>query len=70
LDLAPRPNGPARRLFTDHIVTAELERLAARQQPDGGWTVDFHSSSPAASLEWRGYATVAAVTAIRPLTGG
>ena len=64
LDVAPRP-GPARRLFADGTVSAELDRLAARQQPDGGWTVDFESSSPAASLEWRGYATVAAVATLR-----
>jgi hypothetical protein len=66
LDLAPRPDGPARRLFADGIVSAELARLAARQQPDGGWTVDFESYSPAAALEWRGYATVAAVRALQP----
>ena len=29
---------------------------------DGGWTVDFDSHSPQAALEWRGYATVRAVT--------
>jgi hypothetical protein len=69
LDLAPRPDGPARRLFAGGIVSAELDRLAARQQPDGGWTVDFESFSPAAALEWRGYATVAAVTALRPTAG-
>lgn len=61
LDLAPRPNGAARRLFSDQVISREHERLASHQQPDGGWTVDFHSVSPAASLEWRGYATVAAV---------
>jgi hypothetical protein len=65
LDLAPRP-GPARGLFAGGIVRAELERLAARQRPDGGWTVDFEASSLVASLEWRGYATVAAVTALQP----
>lgn len=65
LDLAPRPDGPARRLFAPGVVDAELDRLAAAQQPDGGWTVDFASASPAAALEWRGYATVAAVTALQ-----
>lgn len=64
-DLAPRPDGPARRLFAHGIVDAELDRLANRQQPDGGWTVDFESSSPTAALEWRGYATVAAVVALQ-----
>ena len=61
LDLAPRPDGAARRLFSDQIISCEHERLARRQQPDGGWAVDFPSVSPAASLEWRGYATVNAI---------
>jgi hypothetical protein len=68
LDLAPRPDGPARRLFAADIVAAEIERLAERQLPDGGWTVDFESSSPAAALEWRGYATVGAITTLQPTT--
>jgi hypothetical protein len=61
LQLSPRPGGPARRLFPDELIAAELRRLAAEQQPDGGWTVDYPSSSPAAALEWRGYATVGAI---------
>jgi hypothetical protein len=64
-DLAPRPDGPGRRLFGADVVAAEQDRVAAAQQPDGGWTVDFASSSPAAALEWRGYATVAAVTTLQ-----
>jgi hypothetical protein len=39
-------------------VAANLERLAAEEDEDGGWSVDFQSYSPAAALEWRGYATV------------
>jgi hypothetical protein len=41
-------------------VTADLERLKGEQKDDGGWSVDFRSYSPAAALEWRGYATVRA----------
>lgn len=62
LDLSPRPGSPSRRLFDEQVIEADLARLARLQQPDGGWTVDFETSSPAAALEWRGYATVAAVT--------
>ena len=65
LDLAPRPDGRARRLFAPEVIDAELDRLAARQQADGGWIVDFESSSPAAALEWRGYATVGALSTLR-----
>jgi hypothetical protein len=65
LDLAPHPDRPARKLFTDEALSADLERLAALQQDDGGWIVDFRSSSPAAALEWRGYATVSAIDVLR-----
>jgi len=61
LDLAPRAGGPARRLFSEDVVDAELRRLAGEQQDDGGWTVDFVSASPAGTLEWRAYATVQAL---------
>jgi len=46
-------------------VAADLERLASEQLEDGGWTVDFQSYSPAAALEWRGYATVRALSVLR-----
>ena len=61
LDLAPDPGRPARELLGADVVAADLERLSALQQDDGGWVVDFASASPAGRLEWRGYATVAAV---------
>ena len=61
LDLAPWPDRPIRRLFAQSVIEAELDRLADGQQTDGGWRVDFHSYSPAAELDWRGYATVRAV---------
>ena len=38
LDFAPLPGGPARRCSRPAVVDAELERLAAGQQADGGWT--------------------------------
>ena len=62
LDFAPLPAHPARALFADGVIDAELDRLAAGRRDDGGWTVDFDSHSPQAALEWRGYATVRAVT--------
>ena len=64
-DFAPRPDGPARGLFTPGVVEGELERLAAQQQPDGGWAVDFDSYSPAAALEWRGHRTVEVLSLLR-----
>ena len=65
LDFAPLPGGPARTLFAPGLVDAELERLAAGQQDDGGWAVDFGSFSPAAALEWRGHRTVEALVLLR-----
>jgi hypothetical protein len=65
LDFAPLPDRPARRLFSAEVISADLRRLAAGQQDDGGWLVDFDSYSPAAALEWRGYATVTAVSVLR-----
>ncbi|RBY92415.1 hypothetical protein DQ244_08130 [Blastococcus sp. TBT05-19] len=65
LDFAPFPGGPARSLFAPAVVEAELDRLVAGQQDDGGWTVDFDSYSPAAALEWRGHRTVEALSLLR-----
>ncbi len=56
-----RPVDFAQRLFSADVWAADLERLAAGQQPDGGWTVDFASYSPIAELEWRGHMTVNAL---------
>jgi hypothetical protein len=65
LDLAPEPGRPARALLDETAVAAGLERLATEQREDGGWSVDFQSYSPAAALEWRGYATVRALSTLR-----
>jgi hypothetical protein len=65
LDFAPRRAGAARRLFGEEVIARELQRLAGGQQSDGGWTVDFVSSSPAATLEWRAYTTVGALAILR-----
>jgi hypothetical protein len=65
LDFAPFPDRPARGLFTPDVIDADLRRLADQQQPDGGWPVDFASYSSAASLEWRGYTTVRAISILQ-----
>lgn len=65
LDFAPRPDRPIRRFFSDSVIAADLDRLAAGQRGDGGWEVNFNSASPIGALEWRGYATVAAITVLR-----
>ena len=57
--------GPPEGLLDEGVIQHELDRLERQQQDDGGWTVDFASYSPAAALEWRGYATVQAVATLR-----
>ncbi|HEX3733146.1 MAG TPA: hypothetical protein VHU91_09535 [Mycobacteriales bacterium] len=64
LDFASVPGSPASTLLADGVIEAELDRLAGRQLDDGGWAVDFASFSPTAALEWRGYATVQAVSTL------
>jgi len=65
LDFAPYPDRPARELFSAEVLRADLERLADGQREDGGWEVDFRSYSPAGAFEWRGHATVRAVTILK-----
>jgi hypothetical protein len=65
LDVAPYPDRPARDLFAPEVISADLDRLAALQQEDGGWVVDYLEISSAGSLDWRGYATVQAVDILR-----
>ncbi|MBX9389320.1 hypothetical protein ACFPZ0_13130 [Streptomonospora nanhaiensis] len=61
LDVAPRPGRPLRSFVDPRALAADLDRLAAGQCEDGGWTVDWAPRSPAGALEWRGHATVRAV---------
>jgi len=61
IDFAPMPDRPVRALFDPREIEAELDRLAAEQADDGGWRVDWTGYSPAAQLEWRGWATVRAI---------
>jgi len=65
LDFTPLPGGPVRRLFDPKVIEAELDRLEAGQEADGGWRVDFASYSPAAELEWRGHMTVNALALLK-----
>ncbi|BEL03237.1 hypothetical protein Q0Z83_014280 [Actinoplanes sichuanensis] len=68
LDFTPDAARASRALFSKEAIAADLDRLAAGQQPDGGWAVDFPAYSPAAAIEWRGYATVGSVRILRAET--
>ena len=65
LEISAIPSRPLRALFPPEAIAADLDRIERGQQEDGGWKVDFASYSPQATLEWRGYMTVWALTALR-----
>lgn len=65
LDISQHPGTPLRALLDASAVERALAELEAGQREDGGWTVDFPSSSPAAALEWRGIATLRALETLR-----
>ncbi len=65
LDWAPSPASYGRRLFNEEIIDRHLGALAARQQADGGWPINWQPLSPACELEWRGWVTVEALRTLR-----
>jgi hypothetical protein len=65
LGYAPRPNSLARSLFSDAVIDAHLDHLAAGQGDDGGWMFNWPSWSPAAELDWRGFITVSSLMTLR-----
>ena len=62
LDLSPVPGSRSRRFFD---VQRDLDALEAAQKDDGGWNVSWPDWNPAASIEWRGVATVLALNVLR-----
>ncbi|MEV6287733.1 hypothetical protein [Kribbella sp. NPDC051770] len=65
ITLSPHPGTPSRALFTADQLDADLDRLAAGQHDDGGWDVDYLHWSPGQALDWRGIATVQALTTLQ-----
>jgi hypothetical protein len=65
LAFAPEPRSVARRLFEETTIASHLDRLAAGQRDDGGWTFNWPAWSPAAEREWRGCVTVDALRRLR-----
>jgi hypothetical protein len=65
LEVAPWPGHAARGLFGDAVIEQELDRLAAEQQDDGGWTFSWAEWNAAVAWEWRGAVTVAALRTLR-----
>jgi hypothetical protein len=65
LGYAPRPGSLARSLFSEQVIDAHLDHLAAEQRDDGGWMFNWLSWSPAAELDWRGSITVSSLVTLR-----
>ena len=65
LHFAPTPDSFWRQLFDDHQIEAHLDRLLADQQDDGGWTLTWEPPGTAATLEYRGIVTVAALRTLK-----
>jgi hypothetical protein len=65
LDFAPLPDSMARALVAPEVVERFLDRLAAAQGDDGGWTFNWPAWSPAAEADWRGWLTVDALYVLR-----
>jgi len=61
LSYAPAAESPWRVLFDDQIISAHLDRLERRQEPDGGWPISWEPPSDASMLEWRGIVTLSAL---------
>lgn len=65
LDWAPAPRGTFSSLFREEVIAQHLATLAARQQPDGGWPINWEPISPAVAFEWRGIVTINALRILR-----
>lgn len=65
LDFAPWPDRPLRRLIAADAIERDLDRVEAEQEADGGWRPDWVAATPAAALEWRGWATVRALALLK-----
>jgi hypothetical protein len=65
LDWAPSPDSFCRQLFDDSTLELHLSALAGRQQPDGGWPINWDAISPGVELEWRGRKTIEALLTLQ-----
>jgi hypothetical protein len=61
LQIAPEPGSRWRALFSDALIDRHLDRLLKSQLDDGGWPISWEPPSQAATLEWRGVVTLAAL---------
>lgn len=61
LHFATSPTSRWARLFGPDLLDAHLDALAGAQAEDGGWTISWETTGPAAVQEWRGMETLRAL---------
>ncbi|MER5556554.1 hypothetical protein ABT001_33715 [Streptomyces sp. NPDC002793] len=64
-DYARTPGSLARRWFSDSELERSLDHLAAEQQEDGGWPVNWRRWAPGTALEGRPIVTLTALRTLR-----
>ncbi|MFE7038718.1 hypothetical protein [Streptomyces atratus] len=64
-DYARTPDSLARHWFTDEELVRSLDHLAAQQQADGGWPVNWRQWAPGTALEGRPIVTLKALLTLR-----
>ncbi|MFI5770802.1 hypothetical protein ACIA74_20035 [Streptomyces sp. NPDC051658] len=64
-DYARTPESLARHWFTDEELSRSLDHLAAEQQADGGWPVNWRQWAPGTALEGRPIVTLKALLTLR-----
>ncbi len=65
LDFSPEPGTRSRALWTEEEVEGHLDRIAAAQTPEGGWSVSFPIWTPITRFEWEGVQTVEMLKVLR-----
>lgn len=65
LDFAPTPDSAFHGLFSQAVLDRHLDALAARQQDDGGWPLNWESVGAGATLEARGMMTFKALRTLQ-----
>jgi len=69
LHFAPTPDAPLRALFSDALIAAHLDDLAASQLADGGWPIFWTPPAGAAVAAWRARWTLDALLVLRAYGG-
>ena len=64
-DYAPKPQSLARAWFSDEEMERSLDHLAASQDSDGGWPINWAKWSPTTEMEARPGVTVKALRVLR-----